>query len=134
MDYKNITMDDIRYLIEESQAGYNRYNVETIRPDTKKWTEGYIVNEEQSVKWNREQVELHNKEVDKALKKYHSKLREGYKNFRTDLKQAMQNDYNFTATQAGIIMTYLYDDGMYEDLCRAETLCDVVSEVLQIKD
>ena len=28
MDYKNITMDDIRYLIEESYTTYNRYNVE----------------------------------------------------------------------------------------------------------
>lgn len=32
MDYKNITMDDIRYLIEDSQKTYNRYNIEAVRP------------------------------------------------------------------------------------------------------
>lgn len=99
MDYKKITMDDIRYLIEDSQITYNRYNVKAIRPNIKKWPEGYIVDEEQSVKWNREQVAAHNEEADKEKNKYYSDLRTGYNNFCTDLKQAIQNDYNFTEAQ-----------------------------------
>lgn len=131
MDYEKITMDDIRYLIGDSYTTYNRYNVETIRPTIKKWPEGYIVDEEKSVKWNREQVEAHNKEVEKATKKYHQDLHKGYDNFRADLKQAIQNDYEFNETQADIIMVHLYNDDMYDDLNRAENLCDIVSEVLQ---
>lgn len=131
MDYKKITMDDIRDLIESSHASYNRYNVEAIYPDIKKWPEGYIVDEEKSVKWNREQVEFHNKEVDKATKKYHQDRYKGYDNFCADLKQAIQNDYNFTEAQANVILAHLHNDGMYDDLSRAENLCEVVSEVLQ---
>lgn len=130
MDYTKITMDDIRYLIEESQTTYNRYNVEAIRPDIK-WLEDYIIDEEQSVRWNREQVAAHNKEVDRAIKKYHKDLQAGYKNFCIDLKQAIQNDYNFTESQANVILDHLHNDDMYNDLNRAEDLCDIVSEVLQ---
>lgn len=133
MDYTKITMDDIRYLIEDSHTSYNRYNVEAIRPDIK-WLEGYIIDEEQSVRWNREQVAAHNKEVDRAIKKYHKDLQAGYENFWKDLKQAIQNDYNFTESQAQAIMNHIYRDGMSDDLDRAEYLCDVVSEVLQVNN
>lgn len=131
MDYKKITMDDIRDLIESSYTSYNRYNVEAIYPDIKKWPEGYIVDEEKSVKWNREQVEVHNKEVNKAWTKYRLKCNEGHENFNKDLKKAIQNDYKFNEAQADVIISYLYNEGMYDDLCRAENLCEVVSEVLQ---
>lgn len=131
MDYKKITMDDIRYLVGDSYTTYNRYNVEAVRPTINIWPEGHIVDEEQSVKWNREQVAAHNKEVEKATKKYHQDLHKGYDNFRADLKQAIQNDYEFNETQADIIMVHLYNDDMYNDLNRAEDLCDIVSEVLQ---
>ena len=126
-------MDDIRYLIENSHTSYNRYNVKAV-PHIQNWSENYIVDEEQSVKWNREQVDIHNKEVDKAWKKYRSDLKAGYKNFCTDLKQAIQNDYKFTESQATIIMAHIYNDGMYDDLDRAEELCEIVSEVLQAYD
>lgn len=130
MDYKNITMDDIRYLIEESYTTYNRYNVEAIRPEINSWPEGYIIDEEQSVKWNREQVAAHNKEVENAKKKYYQDRMQGHKNFCIDLKQAIQNDYNFTESQAAIIMEHLNNEGMYEDLNRAEELCEIVYDIL----
>ena len=130
MDYKNITMDDIRYLIEESYTTYNRYNVEAIRPEINSWPEGYIIDEEQSVRWNREQVAAHNKEVENAKKKYYQDRRKGHKNFYIDLKQAIQNDYNFTESQADIIMKHLYNDGMTEDLNKAEELCEVAYDIL----
>lgn len=50
MDYTKITMDDIRYLIKDSQTTYNRYNVEAIRPDVKHVPKGYIFDEDKSVK------------------------------------------------------------------------------------
>lgn len=130
MDYKNITMDDIRYLIEDAQTNYNRYNVEAIRPDIKKWLEDYIIDEEQSVRWNREQVAAHNKEADRAITKYHKDLQAGYENFWKDLKQAIQNDYNFTEAQANVIMDHIYRDGMSHDLNRAEELCEIVYDIL----
>lgn len=130
MDYKNITMEDIRYLIEDSHTSYNRYKVEAIRPNIKKWPEGYILDEEQSVKWNREQIAAHNKEVDKAMKKYHNDLQAGYNNFLKDLKQAIQNDYNFTEAQANVILDHIYNDGMYDDFQRAESLCEIAYDIL----
>ena len=131
MDYKKITIDDIRYLVGDSCTTYNRYNIEAVRPTINIWPEGHIVDEEESVKWNREQVAAHNKEVEKAIKKYCQDLHKGYDNFCADLKQAIQNDYDFNETQADIIMVHLYNDDMYDDLNRAENLCDIVSEVLQ---
>lgn len=123
-------MDDIRYLIEESHTSYNRYNVEAIRPTIKKWPEGHIVDEEQSVRWNKEQVINHNREVDEAFAKYRLKRNEGYKNFNKDLKQAIQNDYNFTEAQAAMIMAHIYNDGMYDDLTSAENLCEITYDIL----
>ena len=119
MDDKNITMDDIRDLI-----------VEAIIPEIDSWPEGYIIDEEQSVRWNREQVADHNKEVENAKKKYYQDRRKGHKNFYVDLKQAIQNDYNFTESQAAIIIEHLNNDGMYEDLDRAEGLCEIVYDIL----
>lgn len=130
MDYKKITMSDMRYLVENSRTSYNRYNIRAVRPGIKKWPEDYIVNEEQSVKWNREQVAAHNEEVDKAKKKYYSDLRTEYNNFLTDLKQAIQNDYNFTESQADIIMAHLDHDSMSDDLDRAEELCEITYDIL----
>lgn len=134
MDYKKITMDDIRYLIEDSHTSYNRYNVEAIRPNIKHVPKGYIFDEDKSVKWNREQVEAHNQEYDRAMKKYHKDLQSGYKNFWTDLRQAIQNGYKFTEAQANVILDHISRVGAYEDLERAEELCDIVSEVLQAND
>lgn len=134
MDYKKITMDDIRYLIEDSQTAHNKYNVKAICPDIKKWLEGYIIDEEQSVRWNREQVAAHNKEVDRAIKKYQKDLQTNYENFWKDLKQAIQNDYKFNEAQANVILAHLHNHSMYDDLCRAESLCEIVSEVLQAND
>ena len=130
MDYTKITMDDIRYLIEDSHTNFNRYNVEVIRPEINSWPEGYIIDEEQSVKWNREQVAAHNKEVENAKKKYHKDLQAGYENFWKDLKQAIQNDYKFTEAQANVIMDHLYGDGMSYDLNRAEEICEVAYDIL----
>lgn len=130
MDYTKITMDDIRYLIKDSQETYNRYNVEAIRPDVKHVPKGYIFDEDKSVKWNKEQVEALNKKYDMAIKKYHKDLRTGYENFWKDLKQAIQNDYNFTEAQAKVIMDHIYRDGMYDDLDRAEELCEIVYDIL----
>lgn len=130
MDYKNITMDDMRYLIKDAQTMHNRYNVEAIRPDVKHVPKGYIFDEDKSVKWNKEQVEALNKKYDSAIKKYHEELQQGYKNFLEDLKQAIQNDYKFTEKQADVIMEHIYDDGMYKDLERAEELCEVAYDIL----
>mgnify|MGYP004628016959 CR=1 FL=1 len=129
MDYKKITMEDIRYLIENSHTSYNRYNVEAIYPGIK-WPDDYVVDEEQSVKWNKEQVSTHNKEIDKALKKYYQDRHKGYDNFCVDLKQAIQNDYNFTEAQAMVIMVHIYGDGMYKDLEKAEELCEIAYDIL----
>lgn len=130
MDYTKITMDDIRYLIEDSQTTYNRYKVEAVYPKIGKWSEDHIVDEEQSVKWNKEQVAAHNKEVVEAKKKYYQDRMKGHKNFCIDLKQAIQNDYNFTESQADIILEHLHNDGMTEDLDRAEELCEIVYDIL----
>lgn len=134
MDYKKITMDDIRYLIEDSQKTYNRYNIEAVRPTIKKWPEGYIVDEGESVKWNREQVAAHNKEVENATKKYYQDLHKGYDNFCADLKQAIQNDYNFTESQANVILAHLHNDSMIADVDRAEELCEFIIEFLSSED
>lgn len=129
---EEITFDDMRTLIKEARTTNNRYNIEAIRPIIKKWPEGYIVDEEQSVKWNREQVAAHNEEVEKAIKKYHKDLQTGFENFWKDLKQAIQNDYNFTEAQANVILAHIHNDGMSDDLYRAEELCDIVSKVLEV--
>ena len=96
------TAEDIRKSIEnkdyENQVPYP--TVRKVKPD-------YVFDENQSVKWNREMAEAHNKTVDEAFAKY----RKGeYKaNFYDDCIEYIM-DSNFTKKQAGLIYSKCYEN------------------------
>lgn len=120
----------IRHLIKESETGHNRYNLPIYRPTEPLWEENYVVDENESIKWNREQVIIHNNAVRETMNKFRHKRIDEIKNFNNDIKEAIINEYKFTQSQAEIIMSYLYGDSMTEDLDKAEELCEIAYDIM----
>lgn len=58
---------------EEIESDFHHMNNMSCRPDFRKLSTGYVTDENQSVKWNREQVELNNQNYQKAVAELKSK-------------------------------------------------------------
>lgn len=124
-----LTFEDIFATIKESEQGYNRYNVECKRPE-RTLSNDYIIDEEKSVKWNREQVALHNKAIKEAWKEHRKASFQGWVNFCSDLKEAISNEYGFSEDQVDCIMEQLGSEGLYEVANKAQELCDFLTDFL----
>lgn len=86
----------------------------------KKFYEGYVFDEEKSVKWNREEVERLNKirEEDIAFRKLEKEKL--YRNFKTTVLDFLQKEYGYTSSKADkiydFVMTCPFADGLVERL------------------
>lgn len=124
-----ITFEDIYATIKESESTYNRYNVECKRPD-RTFSNDYIIDEEKSVKWNKEQVSIHNKQIALQWEKYREASFQGWINFCSDLKEAISNEYGFSEDQVDCIMEELGSEDLYEVANKARELCDFLTDFL----
>lgn len=124
-----LTFEDIFATIEESESTYNRYNIEAKRPGSK-LPVGYILDEDKSVKWNREQVALHNMLVEAQWRDYHEAYSNGWFNFRSDLKEAIHNEYGFSEDQAACILGQIVSGDMQEVATKAEEMCEFLLDFL----
>lgn len=113
----------------ESESTYNRYNVECKRPD-RTLSNDYIIDEEKSVKWNREQVAIHNNAIKEEWKKYREAYFQGWVNFCSDLRQAISNEYGFSEDQVNCIMEELGSGDLHEVANKAQELCDFLTDFL----
>ena len=124
-----LTFEDIFATIKESEQGHNRYNVECKRPKCA-LPDDYIIDEDKSVKWNREQVSIHNKAIKEAWKEYHEAFNEGWYNLRTDLKEAICNEYGFSDDQAACIIGRCLEGDMIDIANKALEICDFLEDFL----
>lgn len=124
-----ITFENIYATIKESESTYNRYNVECKRPD-RTFSNDYIIDEEKSVKWNREQVAAHNKAIKETWKEYREARNKGWYNFRNDLKEAICNEHGFSDDQAACIIGRCYDGNMIDVANKAFEICDFLTDFL----
>lgn len=97
--------------------------------------DSYIFDENQSVKWNRKQVETHNSDVKRQKEEYNSEERKAYNLFAESLKAAIAYDTGLSLEKAEIIYTKAYDDGHCDGyrsvIIHASDLCDFVTELMK---
>lgn len=125
-----LTFEDIFVTVKESEQGHNRYNVECKRPEIT-LPNDYIIDEEKSVKWNREQVRIHNKQIALQWKEYREASVQGRCNFYSDLKEAISNEYGFSEDQVDCIRKQLESPAdLYEVANKAKELCEFLTDFL----
>lgn len=124
-----LTFEDIFATIKESEQGHNRYNVECKRPEHT-LPNDYIIDEEKSVKWNREQVSIHNKAVKEAWKEYREACNKCWYNLRSDLKEAICNEHGFSDDQAACIIGCCDEGNMIDVANKAFEICDFLEDFL----
>lgn len=124
-----LTFEDIYATIKENESTYNHYNVEAKRPGST-LPNDYVIDENESVKWNREQVAIHNNAIKEEWKEYREASYKGWYNFRNDLKEAISNEYGFSDDQAACIIGRLYDGSMNDVADHAREICDLLEDFL----
>lgn len=129
-----LTFEDIFATIKESESTYNRYNVKAKLPE-RTLPNDYIIDEEKSVKWNREQVHIHNKQIALQWKEYREASFQGRCNFYSDLKEAISNEYGFSEDQVDCIREQLESPAdLYEVANKAKELCEFLTDFLSRED
>jgi len=107
-------------------------------PNTPALNPGYVKDESQSAKWNREYVEKFNAQVKEEKDAYRTLYRSIIRSFEQDLVESIIDymNYNISLTEgkANIIFNYAYaeahSDGYYAVVDKAYEICELFSNVL----
>lgn len=120
---------------EEVISRYEKAMSHSTIPKLKKYKEGYIFNEDMSVKWNREQVQLHNEEYEEevlTLRREHTSLIK----IADDSALDYLLEYSFTITNRNAISMLLgfaveekHSDGYENVISYAEDLIDLIDKM-----
>ena len=94
----------------------------------------HIEDENQSVKWNREFVENHNKNVDNKRKQYRKKLNKAFNGYIDSILDLISSELNCSGEMAVKIYDYVYNirdwDGMEEyKLDAVEGLVELIKRI-----
>lgn len=100
----------------------------------RKLPDNYVFDENESVKWNREKVGVHNKLADNAKKKYYDELNTVNAAFATMVRQEIQSELDVSDEVASIIYNEAYEnghaDGYHEVVYYAQVYCEFISRIL----
>ena len=120
---------------EQVIANYQKAINHSITPKLKKYREGYIFDEDMSVKWNKEQVRLHNEEYEEevlTLRKEHASLIK----IADDSALDYLLEYSSTITNRNAISMLLgfaieekHSDGYENVISYAENLIDLIDKM-----
>lgn len=77
----------------------------------RKLSANHIIDENQSVKWNREQVEAHNENVTQVQKETRQKRNELHNKMMSEIAEAVANEENMTVNQANVLLNEAWDRG-----------------------
>lgn len=95
----------------------------------RKYREDYVFDEDQSVKWNREEVIRKNKKVQDKKDTYKAESSRLQNQLNDDIIKAIMFEYGFNEEQAQIINGHAYDkhhsSGYYEILNCLNEICDI---------
>ena len=95
---------------ERIENGYYDNKLPFPRMD-EKTKDGYITDENKSVKWNKEQVEKNREGVKLAQMAYHSEETKKYNLFMQDIKDAVKLWYKYSDKQIDLIFNKAWDEG-----------------------
>lgn len=90
-----------------------------------KLKDGYVFDENLSVKRNREMVVEYNKEIDEARKENNRKQAELYKQFTNDIVEYILDSYDMSEEQARIVERFVYNE-------KHSFMCDYFSYIDEV--
>ena len=98
---------------EEIESAYYHMNNMSCKPSFTKLPKGWVTDENQSVKWNREQVELNNSNYQKAVKELNIKKNNARDAIYEDIYKKIQDEvgHGISRQSAIKIWTYAYAEG-----------------------
>lgn len=113
---------------------YYRVNLEYPKKPEGYRKEGYVYDENQTVKWNKEhRLELE-AEYQKQLSEFHNMSRNKSVEFELDLKKALSEEFNLSANQVKNIASRAYDeghsDGLQSIIYNARELAEFAIEII----
>ena len=95
-----------------------------------------FIDENKSVKWNREQIDLENEKIRLYNEAIKEAKKEGPRKFKDDLKEALMNEHGLNADQADKVYRKAYEDGhsagAMEILWEAQELGELTEAVLKL--
>ena len=124
---------------EEIEDDFRRMDSMSCKPNFTKLPNGWITDENQSVKWNKEQVELNNQNYRKAVAELNTKKNKMRDIVLNDIYERIQYQvgHNLSKKSAIKIWNYAYEIGhgfgLHEIKCHLDEIMDLVSEVLEIE-
>lgn len=125
---------------EEIEDDFRRMNSMSCKPNFTKLPKGWITDENQSVKWNREQVELNNQNYQKAVVELNTKKNKMRDIVLNDIYKRIQYHvgHNLSLNSAIKIWNCAYkighESGLHEIKYHLDEIVDLVSEVLEIEE
>ncbi len=119
LDYLELHRD---YLASENEYHKAR--------SVKKLPNDWVIDEEQSVRWNREQVETHNLGVEANKKACLEAANAKYMKYKNELKKAVKLDLTCSDDTAEKVLTYV-DDKLYNDTAEDEKL-EAIDELVEL--
>lgn len=115
----------------------NEYRSKIEYPKEKKLNENHIFDENQTVKWNRDEVNRYNESIDKQLQEYDNSEHSGNNNFQEDVIAYLIEEYGFNKEMASKVFYKAYEDGhscgYSEVLTYAMDYGEFVDEVIKLK-
>lgn len=98
---------------EEIEKAFDEMNRMSRKPNFAKLPNGWITDENQSVKWNREQVELNNQNYQKAVAELNTKKNKARNEIMEDIYIKIQDEvgYGISKNSAIKIWSYAYEEG-----------------------
>ena len=94
-----------------------------------------FIDEDKSVKWNREQIALENDKIRLHNEAIKEAKRKGPRKFEDDLKEALMNEHGLNADQASKVYRKAYEDGhsagAMEILWEAQELGELAEAILK---
>lgn len=133
MDFKNMEMSDVGYTIrvEQDRLYSEQKAYEAANPVL---AENAVIDEEQSVRWNREEVQRRNNSRKAKLAAYKRKRNELDSLGIAEVKRRIREDYGFTDMAVDLIFqkAYAHDHsyGLGSVYTYACDLADFVSEII----
>lgn len=125
---------------EEIESDFHHMNNMSCRPDFRKLSTGYVMDENQSVKWNREQVELNNQNYQKAVAELNIKKNKARDAVYEDIFKKIQHEvgHSISRNSAIKIWNYAYAEGhscgWMNIKAYLDEIIDLVSEILDEQD
>lgn len=103
--------------MKEAVKKYNEC-VNSYAPRVKSLPDNYVFDENKSVKWNKEQVKIHNEDCERRLEEWKVEHRKLYKIAVDGLIKAIQEEatYNMTKEEATVIWEWQHSTGNFDNL------------------